>query len=78
MYERIDGGHPDGYTRIDMGHPNDYVSAWDFDGVDWHATPPTTTQSRLTPTTAVQQAGDTSPGLTTWSPSLWLVPSSVC
>ena len=42
MYERIDRGHPDGHTRIDIAHPNDYVSAWDYDGVYWHAALPST------------------------------------
>ena len=42
MSERIDRGHPDGFTRIDIGDPDDYISAWDYDGLYWQVLLPST------------------------------------
>ncbi|MCY3650426.1 MAG: hypothetical protein OXG40_11845 [Acidimicrobiaceae bacterium] len=42
MDERIDRGHPDGYTRIDIGDPDDYVNEWHYDGLYWQVLLPGT------------------------------------
>lgn len=42
MEERIDRGHPDGFTRIDIGHADDYICEWDYDKANWSVALPNT------------------------------------